>query len=176
MGGVQPSQDLHPWEGHPQMRGWSPWQRFSPGSKWSKLHLRLASLGVQYWEEAPRASGFKGQQSLRKEELEDTVSIPKGCTQNLTHSSPSIADSALKEPWARPTNSSWRDSQRGRKQLGLALGTQTLVVAISGSSLSCENTGANEHYYAFPSPGYQQQGLTCPSVGQHRLRIPWTYR
>ena len=91
--------------------------------------------GSPVLEETPRTSGFKGQQSLRKEELEDTVSIPKGCTQNLTHSSPSIADSALKEPWARPTNSSWRDSQRGRKQLGLALGTQTLQVTLGAQTL-----------------------------------------
>ena len=90
--------------------------------------------GSPVLEETPRTSGFKGQQSLRKEELEDTVSIPKGCTQNLTHSSPSIADSALKEPWARPTNSSWRDSQRGRKQLGLPMGIENLATTISGSS------------------------------------------
>lgn len=72
------------------MRGWSQWQRFFPGSKWSKLHLRLPSLGIQYWEETPRASGFKGQQSLWKEELEDTESpYLKGAHKISDISSPS---------------------------------------------------------------------------------------
>lgn len=109
----------------------------------------------QCWEETPRTSGFEGHQSLCKEELEDTESPYLKGAHRISHiSSPSIADSALKEPWVRPTNSSWRDSQRGRKQLGLALWTQTLVVAISGSSLCRENTGANEHYFASPFAGY----------------------
>ena len=68
MGGVQSSQVLQPCGGHPQMRGWSQWQRFSPGSKRSKPHLRLPSLGVQFWE-TPRTSGFEGQKSWKTQSL-----------------------------------------------------------------------------------------------------------
>ena len=51
----------------------------------------------------------------------------------LTHSGTQDRTNNLKGAWVRPIYSSWRASQRGRGQLELTLGTQTLLAAIFGS-------------------------------------------
>lgn len=143
-----PGKVTHKWEDDHNGRGSPQWA--SGPSPTSGSPAWGSSVGKR----PPEHLALKATRAYVKKSWKTESPYLSGAHRILHISSPSIANSALKEPWVRPTNSSWRDSQRCRKQLGLALWTQTLAVAISGSSLCRENTGANEHYFAFPFAGY----------------------
>lgn len=58
----------------------------------------------------------------------------KGAHKNLTCSRAPERSHNLTGTWVRPICWFWRDSQRGSRQLGLTLGTLTLVAAVLGCS------------------------------------------
>ena len=87
-----------------------------------------------YFQESQRAVGNRD-------------STLKRHTKNLICSKTQGRSRNLKEAWVRPTCWSWRASQRGRKQLGLTLETQTLAGDILGSSSYHKDTGTGKHHF-----------------------------
>ena len=91
--------------------------------------------------------GFEGKWGLDTREPKDGRKqrlALKGHMQYLTYFEPQSRGSNLKGVWVRLTYWSWKSSQRGRRQMGLLLGTQMLAAAILGSSFYHEDTGASQ--------------------------------
>ena len=95
-----------------------------PRSERSKPYIRLHSLGFLHWQDEPlehlvlKANGaciWENWIAVRNKYY-----TFKGHRQNLTDSKSWHRGKNLKEAWVRPT---WRTSQRGRRELGLPLGT-----------------------------------------------------
>ena len=69
---------------------------------------------------------------------------------------------------------SWSVSQRGRRQLQLTVGTQTLVAAIPGSSLHHADTGADGDHCGSPSSPFYLKNffwLCCVFVAARGLSL-----
>ena len=134
---MQYNQDPYSWVGDWQTAEWLQLQRFPPRSKGSKPHIGLPSLGILHQEDEPpeclalKASGAYFPESQRAVGNRD--STLKGDIQILICSGVEGRSSNLKEAWVRPTGWSWQATQRGRRHLGLTLGTQMMAAAFWGT-------------------------------------------
>ena len=124
--------------GDPQTGGISQPQRSSPRREGFESYIWLPSPGVLHWEDEPpeylalKTSMAYTWESWRVKGNRDSTF--KGHIQNLTCSESQNRGSSLKGARVNPICWPWRASWRGKRQLRLPLGMETLAADSFGNS------------------------------------------
>ena len=121
---------------------------------------------------APRMTDFEASRACMWKSwkaLGNRGSVLEGYTENLTNTVSQCRGRNLKE--TRVISTCWSQrTTRGKRQLGLFLGTQKLAADISGSSFYHKDTRVDKHHTGVFPLAHEYWGLTHPPASQHQ---PW---